>query len=97
MHRSARGRLCPRCGDAVSAAPAGPWPVDGGGVSGIACRSVGPVRSAREGAADVHCGIGLLGGQRPSMGVMSSTLDTVGRSSVPPWIEAGGRACLRYK
>ena len=36
-------------------------PVDGGGVSGLACGSLGPARSTREEVADVHCGIGSWG------------------------------------
>jgi hypothetical protein len=43
-------------------------PIDGGGLSGLACRSLGPARSTREEAADVHCGSGFWGGQRPSLG-----------------------------
>jgi hypothetical protein len=50
-------------------------PIDGGGLSGLACRSPGPARSTREEAADVHCGSGFWGGcgsgfwggQRPSL------------------------------
>ena len=34
--------------------------IDGGGLSGLACRSPGPARSTREKVADVHCGIRLL-------------------------------------
>jgi hypothetical protein len=37
-------------------------PIDGGGLSSLACRSPGPVRSTREAAADVHCGSGSWGG-----------------------------------
>jgi hypothetical protein len=36
-------------------------PIDGGGVFGLACRSLGPARSTREEAAHVLCGMGLLG------------------------------------
>ena len=36
-------------------------PIDGGGTSGLACRSPESARSIREEAADVHCGSGLLG------------------------------------
>jgi len=32
--------------------------IDGGGLSSLACRSLGPARSTREKVADVHCGIG---------------------------------------
>ena len=42
--------------------------IDGGGLSGLARRSAGLARSTREGAADVHCGSGSWGGQRPSLG-----------------------------
>jgi hypothetical protein len=42
-------------------------PIDGGGLSDLACRSPGPARSTREEAADVHCGSGFWGGQRPSL------------------------------
>jgi hypothetical protein len=41
--------------------------IDGGGLSGLACRSPGLARSTREEAADVHCGSGFWGGQRPSL------------------------------
>jgi len=34
--------------------------IDGGGLSGLACRSPGPARSTRKKVADVHCGIRLL-------------------------------------
>jgi len=44
------------------------WSIDGGSLSGLACRSPGPARSTRAEAADVHCGIGSWGGQRPSLG-----------------------------
>jgi hypothetical protein len=37
-------------------------PIDGGGVSGLACCSPGPARSTREEAAHVRCGIGSWGG-----------------------------------
>ena len=43
-------------------------PIDGGGVSGLACCSVGPARSTREAAADVHCGIGSWSARCLSMG-----------------------------
>jgi hypothetical protein len=46
--------------------------IDGGSLSGLACRSPGPARSTRAEAADVHCGIGSWGswgGQRPRLGV----------------------------
>jgi hypothetical protein len=36
-------------------------PVDRGGCASLACRSVGPARSAREEAVDARCAIGLLG------------------------------------
>jgi hypothetical protein len=38
-------------------------PIDGGGLSGLACRSSWPARTTREAAADVHCDSGswLLG------------------------------------
>jgi len=42
-------------------------PIDGSDMSGLACGLLGPARSTREEAADVHCGIGSLGGQRPSV------------------------------
>jgi len=42
-------------------------PIDGGGASGLACRSRGPARSTREETAHVLCGSGLLGGQRLRM------------------------------
>jgi permease MlaE len=35
--------------------------IDGGGLSGLACRSPGPARSTREKVADVHCYADLLG------------------------------------
>jgi len=38
-------------------------PIDGGGVSGLACCSPGPAPSTREETADVHCG-GGSGGAR---------------------------------
>ncbi len=44
------------------------WSIDGGSLSGLACRSPGPARSTCAEAADVHCGIGSWGswgGQRP--------------------------------
>src|SRR5260370_16595535 len=47
------------------------WSIDGGSLSGLACRSPGPARSTRAEAADVHCGIGSWGswgGQRPGLG-----------------------------
>jgi len=40
-------------------------------LSGLACRSLGPARSTRENAADVHCGIGSCSVPRPSLGDMS--------------------------
>ena len=43
------------------------WSIDGGGLSGLACRSPGPARSTCEKVADVHCGIGSWGGQRLRM------------------------------
>jgi hypothetical protein len=43
-------------------------PIDGGGVSGLACSSPGPARSTREEAAHVRCGIGSWGGQCLSLG-----------------------------
>jgi hypothetical protein len=43
-------------------------PVDGGGVSGIACRSPGPARSTCEEPANVRCAVGSWGGRRPSPG-----------------------------
>jgi hypothetical protein len=46
-------------------------PIDGDGVSRLACRSPGPAPSTREEAAHVHCGTGSWGsggGQRLSMG-----------------------------
>ena len=46
-------------------------PIDGGGASGLACRSPGPARSTREEAAHVHCGIGYSGGRCLSRAVMS--------------------------
>ena len=42
--------------------------IDGGGPSGLACRSPGPARSTREKVADVRCGIGSCGVPRPSLG-----------------------------
>jgi hypothetical protein len=48
--------------------PAGPWLIDGGGASGIACRSLGPPLSTREEAANVRCAAGSWGGRRPSLG-----------------------------
>ncbi len=42
--------------------------IDGGGLSGLACRSPGPARSTREKVADVHWGIGSCGVPRPSLG-----------------------------
>jgi hypothetical protein len=44
------------------------WSIDGGSLSGLACRSPGPARSPREEDADVHCGIGSCGIPRPSLG-----------------------------
>jgi len=41
--------------------------IDGGGLSGLACRSPGPARSIREKVADVHCGIGSCDVPRPSL------------------------------
>jgi hypothetical protein len=41
--------------------------LDDGGVFRIASRSPEPARSTREEAADVHCGSGFWGGQRPSL------------------------------
>ena len=38
-------------------------PIDGGGVSRLACSSPGPARSTREEAAHVRCSIGFGGGQ----------------------------------
>ena len=38
--------------------------IDGGGLSSLACRSLGPARSTREKVADVHCGIGSWRGDR---------------------------------
>jgi hypothetical protein len=43
------------------------WSIDGGSLSGLACRSPGPARSPREEDADVHCGIGSCGVPRPSL------------------------------
>ena len=42
-------------------------PVDGGGVSRIACRSPASARSTREQAANVCCAVGSWGGQRPGL------------------------------
>jgi len=41
-------------------------PIDGGGVSGLACCSAGPARSTREEGAHVYCGIGSWGARFPS-------------------------------
>ena len=82
--------------DAVVPAPrgviradlAGPRPIDGGGVSGLACRSPGPARSTSEEAADVPlmCTVaaGSWGGQRLSMG---------GYVTERGATAAGGRSC----
>jgi hypothetical protein len=43
------------------------WSIDGGSLSGLACRSPGLARSPREEDADVHCGIGSCGVPRPSL------------------------------
>jgi len=61
-------------------------PIDGGGLSGLACRSPGPARSTREEDADVHCGIGSCGVPRPSLG--GYVTGTAATREVPV---AGGR------
>src|SRR6266849_4258856 len=63
-------------------------PIDGGGLSGLACRSLGPARSTREEAADVHCGSGFWGGQRPSLAHY-----VTGMGSMDGATAAGGRSC----
>jgi hypothetical protein len=60
--------------------------IDGGGVSGLAYCSPGPARSTREETAHVRCGIGLLEGQRLSMGDYVTGTGPVDGASV-----AGGR------
>lgn len=56
------GAIVPAPRDAIAAEPAGLWPIDDGGVSGLACRSPEPPRWTHEAAAHVRCGIGLLEG-----------------------------------
>ena len=62
--------------------------IDGGGLSGLACRSLAPVRSTREEAADVHCGSGFWGGQRPSLAPY-----VTGMGPMDGVTAAGGRSC----
>jgi len=63
-------------------------PVDGGGVSGIACRSPGPARSTCEEPANVRCAVGSWGGRRPSPGdYVTGTGATSGATA------SGGRSC----
>src|SRR6266849_59814 len=63
-------------------------PIDGGGLSGLACRSPGPARSTREEAADVHCGSGFWGGQRPSLAHYVTGMGPMDGATA-----AGGRSC----
>jgi len=63
-------------------------PIDGGGLSGLACRSPGPARSTREDAADVHCGSGFWGGQRPSLAPYVTGMGPMDGATA-----AGGRSC----
>jgi hypothetical protein len=63
-------------------------PIDGGGVTSLACRSPGPDRSTCEKVADVHCGVGSCGVPRPrlggyvtGMGPMDGATAAGGRSS----------------
>ncbi len=63
-------------------------PIDGGGLSGLASRSPGPARSTREEAADVHCGSGFWGGQRPSLAHYVTGMGPMDGATA-----AGGRSC----
>src|SRR5262249_13954180 len=63
-------------------------PIDGGGLSGLACRSPGPACSTREEAADVHCGSGFWGGQRPSLAHYVTVMGPMDGATA-----AGGRSC----
>ena len=63
-------------------------PIDGGGLSGLACRSPGLARSTREEAADVHCGSGFWGGQRPSLAHYVTGMGPMDGATA-----AGGRSC----
>src|SRR5215813_6291072 len=58
-------------------------PIDGGGLSGLACRSRGRARSAREEAADVRCGSGSWGSRCPSPGDYVPGTGLRGERAVP--------------
>jgi len=60
--------LCLRRGTAFAAIRPVLRPIDGKGMSGLACCAPRPGRAIREEAAHGHCGIGSWGGQRVSMG-----------------------------
>ena len=55
-------------------------PIDGGGVSGLACCSPGPARSTPEKAADVHRAVGSWGGRRLSLGGLGTRV-TIGATT----------------
>ena len=59
-------------------------PIDGGGVSGLACRSPGPARSTREEGAHVHCGIGYWGGWGLSLGAYVTGMGPPDTGCPPP-------------
>jgi hypothetical protein len=54
-------------------------PIDGGGSSGIACRSPWPARSTRKEAALVLCGSGSWSGRRPSLAPYVRGIRALGR------------------
>lgn len=51
----------------------------------LACRSVGPARSAREEAADVRCAIGLLGRAAAGSGRLCHGMGATGGASPARW------------
>ena len=74
---------------AINAAPAGPWPVDAGGVSRIACRSPGSARSTREQAAHVRYDSGSWAGWRPSLGGYVTGTGPRGGCPPPEGVDVG--------